>query len=80
MNQISAPNGLVRRDFSVVPDSVFLFYENSQIFFGHFLNFKLIFSTFVLFFSLLKKITHFFSFRKKIAAFQANSKIFDNRT
>ena len=31
--------GLVRRDFFVVPDSVFLFSENSQIFFGRFLIF-----------------------------------------
>jgi hypothetical protein len=37
--QISAPNGLVRRDFSVVPDSVFLFSENSQIFLWSFLKF-----------------------------------------
>ena len=37
--QISAPNRLVRRDFSVVPDSVFLFSENSQIFLWSFLKF-----------------------------------------
>ena len=38
-HQISAPNGLVRRDFSVVPDSVFLFSENIQKNIGRFPNF-----------------------------------------
>ena len=79
MNQISAPNGLVRRDFSVVPDSVFLFYENSQIFFGRLLNFSQIFNLFISVFLSSQKNTHFFSFRKKITAFQVNSKTFDNR-
>ena len=41
IDQISAPNVLVRCDFSVVPDSVFLFSENSQIFLWSFLEFFL---------------------------------------
>ena len=81
--QISALNGLVCRDFSVVPDSVFVFSENSQIFFGRFLNFSKNFNLFFLLlfcFSLFSiKITHFIFFRKKITAFEINSKIFDNR-
>ena len=83
VSQISAPNGLVRRDFSVVPDSVFPFSENSQIFYGRFLNFSQIFNLFFLLlfcFSLFSiKITHFIFFRKKSTAFEVNSKIFDNR-
>ena len=63
ITQISGPNGLVRRDFSVVPVSVFLFSENSQIFLRSvlkfFSNFSLIFSFFVLFFSLGRKSLHF---------------------
>ena len=39
---------LIGRDFSVVPDSVFLFFENSQIFFGRFLNYSQIFNLFFL--------------------------------
>ena len=82
-HQISAPNGLVHCDFSVVPDSFFLFSENSQIFFGRFISFsqicKLFFLLLITFSLFAIKITHFFSFRKKITAFQLNSKIFDNR-
>jgi hypothetical protein len=65
----SAPNGLICRDFSVVPDSVFLFSENSQFFFGNFLNFSQFFNLFFLFmfchslFSI--KITHFFLFEEE---------------
>ena len=55
--QISAPNGFVRCNFSVVPDSVFLFSENSQIFLWSFLEF---FSNFNLFFQLLFCFTLFF--------------------
>jgi hypothetical protein len=61
----------------------FYFFENSQIFFGRFLNFSQIFNLFFLLlfcFSLFCiKITHFIFFREKITAFEINSQIFDNR-